>query len=190
MPNQTDEQKQQIVMDFATNHQPKLFPALAATDHNVTYFTAILDANWQVEFSIEWLTHAVNHFKDKFQWLANTPPNAQPVLTKAQRRALVGLPEDSPYPENVYKRAQKEAEQKEKERREFEGKTENILEAKGKAEELATTASVGNHSDNAEFRKQLSETFAYRDAPRGKQVDWFLTYQLRLAAYKKRTGGW
>ena len=183
MPNQTDEQKIAIVNDFAANHQPKLFPTLAATDHNVNYFKSILDANWQAEFSIEWLTQAVNHFKDKFQWLQE--PSGKPVLTKAQQRAELGLPEETWRPERWDVRRKREAEEAKKAKLEFESQPQNMVRVKEKAEELAQTASIGSHSDNAAFRKLLSDTFAYEDG----QLSWFRTLELREELYKNATSG-
>src|SRR5438309_6000609 len=92
MSNQTDEQKQQIVMKFANEVQPKVFPLLAPTDHNVSYFQAIIEANWTAEFSVEYLANAIRYFRDKFQWLAE--PSGKPVLSRAQRLAAVGLSEN------------------------------------------------------------------------------------------------
>jgi hypothetical protein len=180
---QTDAQKNEIVMDFAVNHQPKLFPLLAPTDHNVAYFQSILDANWQAEFSIKWLRDAVNHFKDKFQWLQE--PAGKPVLTRAQQRAELGLPEESWREERWDVKAARLKKEEEGAKKAFQSDPKNITRVKEKAEELARTANIGSHSDNAAFRKLLSETFAHENG----KLSWLRTLELREQLYKNATSG-
>src|SRR5437879_688897 len=175
--SQTDLEKQQIVMKFATEVQPKLFPTMAATDKNVQFFQACLDANWQSDFSIEWLTNMVNSFRARFDWLAS---DAKPELSKKEKLALVGLSENGDPRVNAYKRNAEIARQRSKEFNEYRQNAGNIRQAQKEAEELARTATVGNHGANADFRKLLSESFAYENG----KLSWFRTLSLRRELYR------
>ena len=185
MSQQTDEQKNQIILEFC-HRQPELFPLMAATEHNQQYFMDILKSNWTAEFSVKWMVDAVNHFKSKFQWLE--AKSGTPVLTKAQQRNLLGLPEEdkSPRGERWDEKKARIEKEEEQERREFQSKAENQLEAKGLCEELAQTAHIsGSHADRAEFRRLLSDTWAYVDTPTGKKIDYFRSLELRRDLYKR-----
>jgi hypothetical protein len=147
---------------------------------------AALQANWSTDFTSEWLSSLIEHFRSQMQWLQEASPKR--VLSKAERLALVGLSENgNPRGENCDERRQRIQQEEEKERQQFESDPAHIAEIRAKAEELSKTAVVGNHSANESFRRVLSETYAY-DAT-GK-VNWFESYRLRKEAYKQKTQGW
>jgi hypothetical protein len=178
---QSEQEKYAVIEKFSNEVQPKVFPLLAATDHNVNYFRAILESNWSVDFSVEWLSNAINHFHDKFEWLESS----KPALSKKEQRALVGLPEDTWRPDNPDVARKKREAVKAEEKRKYELEPNNIQRVKQECEEMARSASIGSHSDNAEFRRLLSETVAWEMTPVGKRVQWFRTLELRKDLYDK-----